>query len=97
VSDASFYYFSNGAIKLPNFGINAIGLKINLKYNFYYRPKYIKYKIPKFTHGNERTVSTFAGMKNVIYDSINVRVSEKYKGAFFPVYGVSVLYNRQIS
>lgn len=97
VGGASFSHFSNGAIKLPNFGINAIGPKVSLKYNFYNRPKYIKHEIPKFTPKNEWIVSTFAGMKNVIYDSLNVSVSEKYKGAFFPVYGVSVLFNRQIS
>ena len=31
---AAFSHFSNGAIKLPNFGINAIAPKVSLKYNF---------------------------------------------------------------
>ncbi|MFT3751961.1 MAG: acyloxyacyl hydrolase [Paludibacter sp.] len=93
---AVFSHFSNGAIKLPNFGINAIAPKISLKYNFYERPKFIKHDIPKFTPHNEWVFSTFAGMKNIIYDSMNVSLSEKYKGMFFPVYGVSALFNRQI-
>jgi hypothetical protein len=94
---AAFSHFSNGAIKLPNFGINAIAPKVSLKYNFYERPKFIKHEIPKFTPHNEWVFSTFAGMKNVIYDSVNVGLSEKYEGVFFPIYGISVLFNRQVS
>ena len=94
---AAFSHFSNGAIKLPNKGINAIAPKISLKYNFYERPKFIKHERPKFTPRNEWVFSTFAGMKNIIYDSMNVSLSEKYKGMFFPIYGVSALFNRQIS
>jgi len=94
---AAFSHFSNGAIKLPNFGINAIAPKVSLKYNFYERPKFIKHERPKFTPHNEWVFSTFAGMKNIIYDSMNVSLSEKYKGMFFPIYGVSALFNRQIS
>ena len=97
VGGASFSHFSNGAIKLPNFGINAIAPKVSLKYNFYERPKYIKQKVPKFNPKNEWIFSTFAGIKNIIYDSLDVSVSEKYKGAFFPIYGASILFNRQIS
>ncbi|HEY6915615.1 MAG TPA: acyloxyacyl hydrolase [Paludibacter sp.] len=93
---AAFSHFSNGAIKLPNFGINAIAPKVSLKYNFYERPKFIKHEIPRFTPHSEWVFSTFAGMKNIIYDSMNVSLSEKYKGMFFPVYGISVLFNRQI-
>ena len=94
---ASFSHFSNGAIKLPNFGINAIAPKVSLKYNFYDRPKFIKHEIPKFDTKSEWVISAFAGIKNVIYDSLDVAISEKYEGMFFPVYGFSALFNRQIS
>ena len=94
---ASFSHFSNGAIKLPNFGINAIAPKVSLKYNFYERPKFIKHEIPKFDTKSEWVISAFAGIKNVIYDSLDVAISEKYEGMFFPVYGFSALFNRQIS
>ena len=97
VGGASFSHFSNGAIKLPNFGINAIAPKVSLKYNFYERPKFYKRKLPKFIPKNEWIFSAFAGIKNIIYDSLNVSASEKYKGAFFPIYGVSALFNKQIS
>ena len=96
IGGASFTHFSNGAIKLPNFGINALAPKVSLKYNFYERPKYIKHKIPTFDTHNEWIISTFAGMKNVIYDSLDVNVTERYKGVFFPVYGISAIFNRQI-
>lgn len=92
-----FSHFSNGAIKLPNFGINVIAPKVSMKYNFYERPKFVKHEIPKFNSNNEWVFSAFAGMKNVIYDSLNVTLSERYKGMFFPVYGFSALFNRRIS
>ena len=93
---AGFSHFSNGAIKLPNFGINVIAPKLSLKYNFYERPTFIRQVLPKFKPYNEWVFSTFAGMKNVIYDSMNVALSEKYKGVFFPVYGFSLLFNRRV-
>ncbi|MDD3322907.1 MAG: acyloxyacyl hydrolase [Paludibacter sp.] len=92
-----FSHFSNGAIKLPNFGFNVVAPKVSVKYNFYERPKFIKHEIPKFNANNEWVFSAFAGMKNIIYDSLNVTLSEHYKGVFFPVYGISALFNRRIS
>lgn len=93
----NFTHFSNGAIKMPNYGINSYAPKIGIKYNFYQRPTFIKTKIKPFKPKGEWVFSTFAGMKNIIFDSVNVDILEKYEGVFFPVLGISVLYNRQIS
>lgn len=93
----NFTHYSNGAIKMPNYGINSYAPKIGIKYNFYKRPTFIKTKIVPLKRQGEWVFSTFAGMKNIIFDSINVDIVEKYEGVFFPVLGISVLYNRQIS
>ncbi len=92
-----FSHYSNGAIKLPNFGINAYAPKIGIKYNFNERPEFVKYKVPKHKPHSEWVLSGFAAMKNIIFDSVNIEIKEKYKGVFFPVYGFSALYNWQVS
>ncbi|HLP05550.1 MAG TPA: acyloxyacyl hydrolase [Paludibacter sp.] len=97
VAGANFSHYSNGAIKLPNFGLNAVAPKVGVKYNFYERPRFIRQPKPKFDPRNEWTVSAFAAMKNIIFDSVDVNIKEKYEGVFFPVYGISGLYSRQIS
>lgn len=92
-----FSHYSNGAIKLPNFGINAYAPKIGIKYNFNERPEFVKYKVPKYKPHSEWVLSGFAAMKNIIFDSVNIEINEKYEGVFFPVYGFSALYNWQVS
>lgn len=93
----NFTHFSNGAIKMPNYGINSYAPKIGLKYNFFKKPEFIKTERYKYKSENEIIISAFAGIKNIIFDSVNTDLAEKYEGVFFPVYGVSALFNRQIS
>ena len=97
IAGVNFSHYSNGAIKLPNFGINSYAPKLGIKYNFYDRPNYIKKEIPTFKPHGEWVFSAFAGLKNIIFDSVDISIIEKYEGVFFPVYGVSALYNRQIN
>lgn len=97
VAGVNFTHFSNGAIKLPNFGINSYAPKVGLKYNFYKRPEFVKPNIPAFKQHGEWKISVFAAMKNIIFDSVSVDIREKYEGVFFPVYGVSALYNWRLN
>lgn len=92
----SLTHFSNGALKDPNYGLNTIAPKISLKYSFDDYPVFIKHEIPKFIKKNEWYISAFAGMKNVIFDSVNINIIEKYEGVNFPVSGISIGYNRLI-
>lgn len=93
----SLTHFSNGTIKEPNQGINTIAPKISLKYNFYNAPKLRSQNISKYVSGNEWLVSAFGGVKNVVYDSININIIKKYQGVYFPLFGITTMYNRQIS
>jgi hypothetical protein len=97
VSGFNITHFSNGALKKPNFGVNTVAPKIGLKYNFYNHPIFRKQEVPTYSPKNEWLVSAFGGAKNVIFDSVNVDIMEKYEGVYFPVFGVSTGYNRQIS
>jgi hypothetical protein len=42
-------------------------------------------------------MSVFGGAKNIIFDTLNVDIMEKYEGAFFPVFGLSATYYRLLS
>lgn len=97
VSGLSLTHFSNGALKKPNFGINTVAPKIGLKYNFYNHPAFRKQEVPAFSQKSEWLFSVFGGAKNVIFDSVNIDIIEKYEGILFPVFGISTAYNRQIS
>lgn len=96
-SGFSLTHFSNGALKKPNFGINTVAPKISLKYNFHDSPDFKKQEVPVCSKEREWLVSTFVGAKNVIFDSVQIDIYEKYEGVTFPVWGLSTLYNRQIS
>ena len=93
----SFTHFSNGAIRKPNLGLNTFAPKISLKYNFYDKPVFTRQTIPKYTANNEWIISAYGGIKNVIFDSVNLPVLEKYEGLYFPVFGLSTMFNCQVS
>ena len=93
----SMTHFSNGALRKPNFGINTIAPKVSLKYNFYDKSVFIKHDVPKYIPENEWLISAYGGIKNVIFDSVKLPVLEKYEWLFFPVFGISCTFNRQVS
>jgi hypothetical protein len=72
----SFTHFSNGAMRKPNFCLNAIAPKVGLKYNFYDKPVFTTQNIPKYVVTNEWIISAYGGIKNVIFDSVNLPVLE---------------------
>jgi len=93
----SLSHFSNGRLKEPNFGLNTIAPKLSLHYKINaQKTKWIVSDLPKFKAKNELYLSTFYGLKNIIYDSLNISLSEKYEGESFTVFGISALLNRQI-
>jgi len=94
----SLTHFSNGRLKAPNYGLNTIAPKISVIYKLY-KPKlqFIKQNVPAFNKKNELYLSAFFGLKNIIYDSLNIAVSEKYEGESYYVFGLSTLFNRQVS
>lgn len=93
----SLTHFSNGALKKPNFGLNTIAPKIGVSYHFKQTPDFIKTEIPKFDPKNEWLISVFVAAKNVIFDSVDINITEKYEGVFYLISGISSVYNRQIS
>ena len=94
----SLTHFSNGKLKSPNYGLNTIAPKVSLKYKLSNKPlDFIKQDVQKYKPKNEFYVSAYTGIKNILYDSLNVDASEKYEGVSYLVGGVSAVFNRQIS
>jgi hypothetical protein len=93
----SLTHFSNGALKIPNEGINTIAPRLSVKYCFSEQPEFIENKVPKYSPNNEWLFIVFGGAKNVIFDSVDVNIVEKYEGLNYPVFGVSMTFNRQVS
>jgi len=94
----SFTHFSNGALKKPNYGINIAGPRIKLGYDFNDQlPQTGWNEVPPYTKRNEYLVSFFTGTKNVLYDGPGVDSVTMFKGVYYPVYGISLGYNRQVS
>ncbi len=93
----SLTHFSNGALRKPNFGINTFAPKVSLKYKFFDKPVFVSQAISKFIPENEWLISAYGGIKNVIFDSVSLPVLEKYEGLYFPVFGISSTFNRQVS
>ncbi len=93
----SLTHFSNGALKKPNFGLNTIAPKISLKYNFDEKHDFIKHEILKFQAEKEWLISTFIGGTNVIYDSVDVDIQERYEGVTFLVSGITSTMNWHVT
>ena len=93
-----FTHFSNGALKMPNKGLNTEATKISLSYtldegqtHFYTQPK------PKFAGFYEWILSGYGGARNVLYQGTGVNQTISMKGVNYAVYGISNTVNRQIS
>ncbi|MFA5973690.1 MAG: acyloxyacyl hydrolase [Lentimicrobiaceae bacterium] len=93
----SLTHFSNGALRKPNFGINTFAPKVSLQYNFFDKPVFVRQPVQKYIAENEWLISAYGGIKNVIFDSVSLPVLEKYEGLYFPVFGLSTTFNRQVS
>ena len=93
-----FYHFSNGKLKVPNRGLNTRALKVNLRYQLNKTSvDFIKRDVPRYDKHFEWDISMYGGAQNVIYTGSNVDISTKYKGLYFPVYGINNTFSRKLN
>ena len=94
----SFTHFSNGALKKPNMGINTLAPKLLLSYDITRNQKnIINDKIPPFQPKNNLSVSTYFGLKNVLYERNDVDTIVANKGVYYPIYGLSSVIDWQLT
>ena len=94
----SFTHFSNGALKSPNMGLNTFSPKVSLSYtiNRVNHPL-AKPTLPFYIRKTSIDFLVFGGVKNVIYPGSDVDTITKYKGVYYPVFGVMTVINRRIN
>lgn len=95
--NADLTHFSNGGLKKPNLGLNTIAPSVSLKYMLLEPSEFIHKEVEPFRKKNEWLVSVFGGSKNVIFDSANVDVIERFEGLNYPVFGIAATYNWVVS
>lgn len=94
----SFTHFSNGALKSPNMGLNTFSPKLSLSYtiNRLHHPL-IKQAVPIYIKKTSVDFSVYGGAKNVIYPGSDVDTITKYKGVYYPVFGITSVINRRLN
>ncbi len=90
-------HFSNGSMKLPNLGINSASPKFSVRYTpgktaFQEIPVIEVKKESKY----EIQFQAYGGARNIIYTGNDIDSVTKYKGVYYPVAGVSSLFNRKL-
>ncbi len=92
-----FTHFSNGALKLPNKGLNTEATKISLSYSIGEPPRFKSLLKPPFQGSWEWIIAGYGGARNMLYQGTGVDVATSMKGVNFAVYGLSNILNRQVS
>jgi hypothetical protein len=93
----TYTHFSNGAVKLPNLGVNMVGARVELQYIFKERPEFIHKEIPKYLKEWEWIALLAPSMRQVGFDYI-VENGDTLARAFdYGILSFSTTFNRQIS
>ena len=94
----NFTHFSNGAMKIPNFGLNTSAPEITLEYRINrFEPPKIKPMIPPYIKNTSIDFSFYGGEKNVIYPECDLDTATTFNGIFYPVFGLNAIIYRQIN
>lgn len=92
-----FTHFSNGALKLPNKGLNTEAAKIGVSYSISDPVRFQTLPVPFFRGFWEWVVAGYGGARNVLYQGTGVDPATSMKGVNFAVFGISSTLNRQVS
>ncbi|NOY51831.1 MAG: acyloxyacyl hydrolase [Chlorobi bacterium] len=93
----TFTHFSNGATRVPNYGINLMAPRIALKYIFGERPEFIKTEIPEYDGEWEFVALIALASKQLAYDTTQVEDNPGHHAETYGIFTFSTGINRQIS
>ena len=93
----TFTHFSNGAMRIPNFGINMRAPRIGLKYSFRGRPEFTKQEIPKFIKKWEWIILGAISVKQLAFLRTSDENDSSYLTETYKIVTMSTGINRQIS
>lgn len=100
----NFNHFSNGALKLPNKGLNTFSTDLTLTYRFDERNLQLKDSLSDFDKYSTLDVNIFGGVRHSIFygkdpgfEYEDVDLAEKFKGRYYQNWGLETVYHRQIT
>lgn len=89
---------SNGALKMPNFGINILDPRIAITYSLSKeRPQFVPRKLSEFKPSNEVSLTYAMGTKQIDVSGSDPQYQQQFGETSFTVYNFVLLYQRQIS
>lgn len=100
----NFIHFSNGALKLPNKGMNTFNSQLSLTYHFDERQFAPKDTLSVFDKYSTLDVNVFGGVRHSIfygkdegfsYDDVDL--IDKFKGRYYENWGIETVYHRQVT
>jgi len=93
----TFTHFSNGATKVPNYGINLVAPRLGVKYVFKERPEFKTYEIPKYESEWEFVALVAGAMKQLAFDTTYTDTIVGNHAETYGIFTFSTGVNRQIS
>ncbi|KUJ52522.1 hypothetical protein AR685_05750 [Chryseobacterium sp. JAH] len=100
----NFNHFSNGALRLPNKGMNAFSPKLSLVYHLNERQYHPTDSLSAFDKYSTLDVNFFGGVRHSIFlgkdegfEYSDVDLGQKYKGTYSQNWGLETVYHRQIT
>jgi hypothetical protein len=91
-------HYSNGAIAMPNKGINTLAPRIAARYNFRKEfPKYRSWGIPQYKGNWELQVILAGGIKQIPHDTSTDEARRSIIGVTYGIITLDALIQRQIS
>jgi hypothetical protein len=92
----NYSHYSNGAVKLPNLGINLCGARIGAQYMFRERPNYIVKEIPDFENEWEWLITASPSIRQVGFE-YHADGDTLVKAFDYGIFTISTAVNRQLS
>lgn len=93
----TYTHFSNGAVRLPNLGVNMLGARVELRYVFKHRPVFIKKEVPRYLKEWEWIALLAPSMRQVGFEYIAENGDTLAKAFDYGILSFSSTFNRQIS
>ncbi|SDM34258.1 acyloxyacyl hydrolase [Chryseobacterium taihuense] len=100
----NFNHFSNGALKLPNKGMNTFSPKLSLTYHFDEREFAPKDTLSAFDKYSTLDVNVFGGVRHSIFygkdpgfEDFDVDMIRKFEGKYHQNWGLETVYHRQVT
>jgi hypothetical protein len=93
----TYTHFSNGAVRLPNLGVNMLGARVEMRYIFKERPEFFVREIPAYLKEWEWIILAAPSLRQVGFEYYDYNGDTVATAFDYGVISLSSTFNRQIS